>query len=91
METYKDSLRVVLKFPSYGLSRAAAKAVVAAARQGRSWEMNDHLFSTENPFDDGVQRAQAAAIGLDVGRWDADRKAREVDEVLWLRDRHARG
>ncbi|MBK8013909.1 MAG: thioredoxin domain-containing protein [Deltaproteobacteria bacterium] len=86
METYKDSLRVVLKFPSYGLSRAAAKAVVAAARQGRSWEMNDHLFSTENPFDDSVQRAQAAAIGLDVGRWDADRKAREVDEVLWFDD-----
>jgi protein-disulfide isomerase len=49
----------------------AAEAAEAAARQGRFWEMHDHLFEHQQHLDDEHLLQYADAIGLDRGRFDA--------------------
>lgn len=47
-------------------------AAVAAARQGKFWEMHRALFEHEKPMDRDAVLALAAAVGLDVARFTAD-------------------
>jgi Na+:H+ antiporter, NhaA family len=53
-------------------ARAAAEAAEAAGAQGRFWEMHDRLFSHQLELGDAELRDHAAAIGLDVERFDRD-------------------
>ncbi|UYM05861.1 Na+/H+ antiporter NhaA [Solicola gregarius] len=50
----------------------AAVAAEAAHRQGRFWEMYDQLFSHQSQLEPDNLREHAAAIGLDLERFDAD-------------------
>src|SRR5207245_1756455 len=59
---------------------AAAAAAEAAAVQGRFWEMHDHLYHHQHALEDEDLRRYAADLGLDVGRFDADRGAETVLE-----------
>lgn len=51
---------------------AAAEAAEAAAAQGRFWEMHDRLFEHQHELDDEALRGHAAAVGLDVERFDRE-------------------
>jgi protein-disulfide isomerase len=63
-------------FKHYPLSRkhpdaeAAARASIAAAKQGKFWEMHDRLFSTGRLSHEDL-REHAQALGLDMKRFDA--------------------
>jgi protein-disulfide isomerase len=59
---------------------AAACAAEAAARQGRFWEMHDSLYSYQGRLEDPHLWSRARALGLDVGRFDADRRSEGVLE-----------
>lgn len=52
----------------------SALALLAADRQGRFWEMVDLLFSRDNDLGEETYAACAAELGLDMARFDADRK-----------------
>jgi protein-disulfide isomerase len=52
----------------------AACAAEAAARQGRFWEMHDALFDDQGRVEDPHLWSRAEALGLDVARFDADRR-----------------
>ncbi|MEU9509370.1 thioredoxin domain-containing protein [Micromonospora sp. NPDC048170] len=59
-------------------SRAAAAAARAAGAQGRFWEFHGALYAEERrvnsgALDDETLRAAARELGLDLGRFDADR------------------
>ncbi|WP_418278030.1 Na+/H+ antiporter NhaA [Isoptericola jiangsuensis] len=56
----------------------AAVAAEAAHRQGRFWEMHDRLFAHQAHLTADDLREHAAAVGLDLDRFDADL----VDESL---------
>ena len=58
----------------------AACAAEAAALQGRFWEMHDMLFSDQGRLEDPHLWARAQALGLDVQRFDADRRSPAVRE-----------
>jgi NhaA family Na+:H+ antiporter len=45
----------------------------AAARQGRYWEMHDALYGREPPIDESALLEIAAALGLDMERFERDR------------------
>ncbi len=63
---------------------AAACAAEAAARQGRFWEMHDLLFGDQAHLEDPHLWQRADSLGLDVDRFDADRRSAEVAErVQW--------
>jgi protein-disulfide isomerase len=61
---------------------AAACAAEAAGRQGAFWAMHDALFDDQGRLEDPHLWARAEALGLDVARFDADRRAPEVAALV---------
>jgi protein-disulfide isomerase len=53
-------------------ARAAAEAAEAAGAQGRFWDMHDRLFENQHALSDEQLREHAAALGLDVERFDRE-------------------
>jgi protein-disulfide isomerase len=61
---------------------AAAGAAEAAALQGAFWPMHDALFADQGRLEDPHLWARAEALGLDVKRFDADRRSDAVRERI---------
>lgn len=59
---------------------AAACAAEAAGRQERFWEMHDALYADQGRLEDPHLWTRAEALGLDVDRFEADRRSDEVAE-----------
>jgi protein-disulfide isomerase len=57
---------------------AASRAAEAAALQDRFWEMHELLFHRQKALEEGDLRGYAVELGLDVGRFDADRRSEAV-------------
>jgi protein-disulfide isomerase len=57
---------------------AAACAVEAAGLQGRFWEMHDALYADQGRLEDPHLWTRAEALGLDLARFDADRRSDAV-------------
>ena len=68
---------VVSKHPR---ARVLAHAAEAAALQGAFWEMHDSLFGDQGHLDDPHLWARAKALGLDLDRFEADRRSEAVAE-----------
>jgi len=77
-------LRVAFRhFPvrsSHPRAWAAACAAEAAALQGKFWEMHDSLFGDQGRLEDPHLWARAAALGIDLERFDSDRRSDAVSE-----------
>jgi protein-disulfide isomerase len=80
------ALRVAFRhFPVSGTHpRAfpAACAAEAAAAQGAFWAMHDALFDDQGRLEDPHLWARAEALGLDVERFDADRRSPQVSAAV---------
>jgi protein-disulfide isomerase len=66
---------VVSKHPR---ARVLAHAAEAAALQGAFWQMHDSLFGDQGHLDDPHLWARAEALGLDLDRFEADRRSEAV-------------
>jgi protein-disulfide isomerase len=66
---------VVSKHPR---SRRLAAAAEAAHLQGCFWEMHDSLYADQGHLDDPHLWQRARALGLDLERFEADRRSDEV-------------
>jgi protein-disulfide isomerase len=66
---------VVSKHPR---SRRLAAAAEAAHLQGRFWEMHDSLFADQGHLDDPHLWERARRLGLDLERFQADRRSEAV-------------
>jgi len=66
---------VVSKHPR---ARMLAHAAEAAARQGRFWEFHDSLYEDQGHLDDPHLWARCEALGLDVDRFETDRRSEDV-------------
>jgi protein-disulfide isomerase len=64
---------------------ALAHAAEAAALQGAFWELHDSLYADQGRVDDPHLWERARALGLDLDRFEADRRAAAVAERV-LRD-----
>jgi protein-disulfide isomerase len=58
---------------------AAACAAEAAALQGSFWEMHDSLYADQGRLEDPHLWQRADELGLDLARFDADRRSDEVE------------
>ena len=63
---------VVSKHPR---ARVLARAAEAAALQGRFWEFHDSLYEDQGHLDDPHLWARCEALGLDLERFEADRRS----------------
>lgn len=68
---------VVSKHPR---ARVLAEAAEASALQGRFWEMHDSLYADQGHLDDPHLWARAERLGLDLDRFEADRRSAAVAE-----------
>jgi len=66
---------VVSKHPR---ARVLAQAAEAAALQGRFWEMHDSLFADQGHLDVPHLWKRAEELGLDVDRFEQDRRSEAV-------------
>jgi len=77
-------LRIVFRhFPvrsSHPRAQPAACAAEAAARQDAFWPFHDALFADQGRLEDPHLWARADRLGLDLARFDADRRSKEVAE-----------
>ena len=77
-------LRVTFRhFPvrsSHPRAQAAACAAEAAGLQGAFWPFHDALFADQGRLEDPHLWARAEALGLDLARFDADRRSDNVAE-----------
>jgi protein-disulfide isomerase len=60
----------------------AACAVEAAGAQGRLWEMLDALLSDQGRLEDPHLWGHAEALGLDLERFDSDRRSDAVTALI---------
>ena len=76
------ALRVAFRhFPvrsSHPRAHAAACAAEAAGRQDAFWPMHDALFEDQGRLEDPHLWARAQRLGLDLERFDADRRSAAV-------------
>jgi protein-disulfide isomerase len=73
--------RVFRHFPvtsKHPRARALAAAAEAAGLQGRFWEMHDSLLEDQGHLDDPHLWERAERFGLDVDRFERDRRAAAV-------------
>jgi protein-disulfide isomerase len=68
---------VVSKHPR---ARVLAAAAEAAGRQGRFWEMHDSLLEDQGHLDDPHLWRRAEKLGLDLERFEADRRSEALAE-----------
>jgi protein-disulfide isomerase len=67
---------------SHPRAHAAAHAAEAAAEQGAFWEMHDALFADQGRLEDPHLWERAERLGLDVARFDADRRSEAVERRI---------
>jgi protein-disulfide isomerase len=73
--------RVFRHFPvasKHPRARALATAVEAAGMQGRLWEMHDSLLTDQGHLDDPHLWRRIRDLGLDVERFEVDRRSPEL-------------
>ena len=75
--------RVFRHFPvisKHPRARALAAAAEATGLQGRFWEMHDALLEDQGHLDDPHLWGRAERLGLDLERFEADRRSEAVNE-----------
>jgi protein-disulfide isomerase len=80
-EKYPKDVRIVFRqqpLPMHKEAPGAAKAALAAANQGKFWEMHDALFENSRGLNDAKFTELAKGLGLDLAKFDADRNSPET-------------
>jgi protein-disulfide isomerase len=89
VESRKNDVRLIYKFFVLGKfpnSENAARAAIAAGKQGKFWEMHHLIFSNQENLSQQGLDTMAKQIGLDVTRLHADMQAPETADRI-ARDR----
>ncbi len=83
MDTYKDDVRLVWRnepLPFHPNATPAAKAAMAAARQGQDkfWKMHDLMYAHQQDLSDAKYEEWAKEIGLNLAKWKTDKESPEI-------------
>jgi protein-disulfide isomerase len=85
-ETYPNDVRVVFRqqpLPMHKQAPDAAKAALAAHKQGKFWQMHDALFAANKQLAQPGKFAELAGqVGLDVAKFEADMKSPEIAKMV---------
>lgn len=68
--------------PFHKNAMPAAKAAVAAGKQGKFWEMHDKIFENSRTLNDDFYAKAAGEIGLDVEKFKKDMESPEVKKII---------
>jgi protein-disulfide isomerase len=79
------NLRVVFRqnpLPFHPNAMIAARAALAAQRQGKFWEMHDRMFQNQQDLTDENFKRWASEFGLDVERFSRDMNTSEIQKQI---------
>ncbi|HXU68116.1 MAG TPA: thioredoxin domain-containing protein [Polyangia bacterium] len=82
---YGKDLRIVWKnnpLPFHQNAMPAAKAAMAAAAQGKFWEMHDKLFADQAHLDEATYEKYAQELGLNMGKFKAAMSDAKTEEEI---------
>jgi protein-disulfide isomerase len=82
---HPDDLRIVFRhmpLAFHGHARSAAKAAIAADRQGKFWRMHDFLFNLKGEPDERAVKLAVRRLRLDKRKFDRDRKSARTEAVI---------
>ena len=85
MEKYPKDVRIVFRhqpLPFHPNALPAAKASMAANKQGKFFEFHDKLFANQQALDDAHYEQFAKEIGLDVGKFKSDLAAHKYKDQI---------
>lgn len=82
---YEGQVRVIFKhypLPLHEHARPAARAAIAAQRQGKFWEMHDLLFEHQEALTPSDLEGYGRRLGLDLARFRTDMADPEVEQRI---------
>ena len=86
LKAYPNEVKFVYKeFPLTSIHQNAlnaAKAAVAAQKQGKFWEMHDKLFANQRALSPDNLKQYAQESGLDVAKFEKDMTSPEVQKQI---------
>lgn len=85
MKAYPNDVKLVFKhlpLPFHNEAKNAAKASMAAAKQGKFWEMHDALFENQAKLGAALYDELAKKIGLDVAKFKTDMTSKEIEDQI---------
>lgn len=85
MKAYPNDVKVAFKnlpLPFHQQAVPAAKAALAAHKQGKFWEMHDALFENQQTLTDEFFIAQAGKLGLNVDKFKTDMGSEEIAKQI---------
>ena len=88
LKAYPSQIKLIFKqFPleMHPQAEFAAKAALAAQKQGKFWELHDAMFAHQRQMSREGIESLAQAAGLDMKKFDADLASTEVSETV-IRD-----
>jgi len=84
-EKHPNDVRIVHKlYPlsTHPHSRQAARAALAAQKQGKYWEMEKLLFENQKSLEDSDLEGYAKKVGLDMARYKRDYADKAAEDVI---------
>ena len=84
-QKYGNSLMFVhknLPLPFHPEAMPAAKAVLAAGRQGKFYEYHDKLYENQAQLGDALYAKIAQELGLNMEKFNADRNSKEIEDQV---------
>jgi protein-disulfide isomerase len=85
LKAYPNDVRLVLKnmpLEMHPQARPAARAALAAGKQGKYWEMYDVLFDRQRDLADTLYPELAKSLGLNVAQFESDMKSEEIEKQI---------
>lgn len=85
LEAYPKDVRFVFKnypLPFHQQAMPAAKAAIAAGKQGKFWEMHDKLFENQRALSADKYNEWATELGLDLEKFKKDMEAPETAALI---------
>ena len=85
LDTYKGEVKLVWRnepLPFHPNALPAAKAALAAHKQGKFWQMHELMFQHQQELSDAKYEEWAKQIGLDVPRWRKDKDSAQIASAI---------
>ena len=85
LDTYKGDVKLVWRnepLPFHQNAMPAAKAAMAAHKQGKFWEMHKVMFEHQQELSEAKYEEWAKQIGLDVARWKRDKDSPQLEAAI---------
>lgn len=85
LKAYPNDVKVVFKnlpLPFHKNATPAAKAALAAGKQGKFWEFHDILFENQKTLSDKFYFDTASKLGLDIEKFKTDMASEEIAKAI---------